>query len=381
MNIAIVYHDADFDGKLSNEVCRFHLSKIHPEAVLDSYGWDYGRAVPTPMSRFPNPVPDNFSEGTEYPIRWGDYDSIYIVDLSVDELMARPELRDKIVWIDHHKSAIEKWDGKPPVGGMGGSVHDWERGLDPWHRDAFPQGLKRAGSSGTRKSGWFAVDAHGNEIGFKPDFAGHRVDGVAACRLCWQWFLYGQNFGDPRPTKQDFVDRRVSEPELIRLAGEYDIWDHRDPDGKALQFGLRGLHEEKLKVLVHGQFEGCADAGTLLRSTIENGHSIKSYCDRNNAEYAAAYSQTIQWEGMAFCALNIGQRGNSDLLAGGIKPEHDALFAWRWTGNAVLVSLYHAPGKEHLDLSKIAVRYGGGGHRGACGFRLNFTQLNTILTK
>lgn len=33
------------------------------------------------------------------------------------------------------------------------------------------------------------------------------------------------------------------------------------------------------------------------------------------------------------------------------------------------VSLYHADGKEQHDLSLIAVKYGGGGHRGACGFR------------
>ena len=90
-NIAIIYHDADFDGKLSDEVCRFHLKRLHPDANIHSYGWDYGRRIPT--------------DG------WEDFDAIYIVDLSVDELMARPELRDKIVWIDHHKSAIEKWDG------------------------------------------------------------------------------------------------------------------------------------------------------------------------------------------------------------------------------------------------------------------------------
>lgn len=344
MNIAIIYHDADFDGKLSNEVCRFHLKRLHPDAAIHSFGWDYGRPVPLP--EIPALVegeyhPDNpVKTGSEL-LEWRFWDAIYIVDLSVDELMARPELRDKIVWIDHHKSAIEKWD---------------------------------------RKSG----SAPGPGM-----FTGYRIDGVAACRLCWQW-LASENgpHSDPRihgadvyvPTKEDFVERRVTEPALLRLAGEYDIWDHRDPDGKALQYGLRCLHEEKLKVLVHGQFEGCGDGDLLLRLTIEAGHAIKSYCDRNNSEYAAAYSQTIQWEGLTFCALNIGQRGNSDLLAGGIKPEHDALFAWRWTGNAVLVSLYHAPGKEHHDLSQIAVRYGGGGHRGACGFRLNLIQLDSILT-
>lgn len=33
-------------------------------------------------------------------------------------------------------------------------------------------------------------------------------------------------------------------------------------------------------------------------------------------------------------------------------------------------SLYHAPGKEHIDLSLIAVKHCGCGHKGACGFRV-----------
>ena len=46
-------------------------------------------------------------EGTHHPddpratagqlLEWRFWDAIYIVDLSVDELMARPELRDKII--------------------------------------------------------------------------------------------------------------------------------------------------------------------------------------------------------------------------------------------------------------------------------------------
>ena len=34
-NIAIIYHDADFDGKLSNEVCRFHLKRLYPFHLFD----------------------------------------------------------------------------------------------------------------------------------------------------------------------------------------------------------------------------------------------------------------------------------------------------------------------------------------------------------
>ena len=330
MNIAIIYHDADFDGKLSNEVCRYWLKKLYPDAQVHSYGWDYGRPVPRVT----------LTDRSD----WFDYDQIYIVDLSVDELMSRPELRDKIVWIDHHKSAIEKW---------------------------VQQGDKK--------------------YGFQ--FNGYRIDGVAACRLCWQWFSFERGpHGDPRvhpvdvhtPSKDDFINRTVSEPELIRLAGEYDVWDHRDPDAKALQFGLRALSDKDYRILVESQFAGPSEdyAGygtTPLVAALANGYAIKSYCDRQNDEYSATYSQTIQWEGLTFCALNIGQRGNSDLLRGGIKPEHQACFAWRWTGDAVLVSLYHAPGHTQHDLSLIATKYGGGGHRGACGFLTDLKTLATIL--
>lgn len=338
-NIAIIYHDADFDGKLSNEVCRFHLKRLHPNTIIHSYGWDYGRPLPTDEQRTCRITVEGGSANTTY--QWEDYDAIYIVDLSVDELMDRAELRDKIVWIDHHKSAIEKWHA--------------------------------------------TTDSSGNEVGHL--FNGIRIDGVAACRLCWQWFVRRNRVGVTytRPvSKQDFVDRVVEEPQLIRLAGEYDVWDHRDPDGKALQFGLRALSDEAFANLVHEEFHAPAtypdpNPTPRLCDAVAHGHAIKAYCDKQNDEYSAAYARTLQWEGLTFCALNIGQRGNSDLLRGGLKPKHQAGFAWRHTGDSVMVSLYHVPGHEHLDLSEIAKRHGGGGHRGACGFRVTLSKLAEIL--
>jgi hypothetical protein len=330
MKFAIIYHSSDFDGLLSNEVCRYWLNRLHPNATIHSYGWDYGRPVPVPslLGVLPPIEPGLEGGGGRLPVieNWADYDAIYIVDLSVDELMARPELRNKIVWIDHHKSAIEKWD---------------------------------------------------NPVEKCPLFKGYRIDGVAACRLCWQWFTNPGGDLGVLPSKQEFIDRKVKEPALIRLAGEYDIWDHRDPSGKFLQFGLRSIHEAEFRELLRAQFAGLDDHH--LAAVIETGESIKSYVDKQADEYSAAYAHTIKWEGLTFCALNIGQRGNSDLLKGGIKPEHDACFAWRFDGKQVLVSLYHIDGKTHHDLSLIAVKNGGGGHKGACGFRITLGKLEEIL--
>jgi uncharacterized protein len=315
MKAAVVYHRADFDGKLSMEVCRWSLEKIHkpnnPDFQVVCIGWDYGDELKEPWEIL---GPDQCS------MRWEDFNKIYVVDLSVDALFTRIP-RSKIIWIDHHKSAIEKWDSDP-----------------------------------------------------ENQFDGIRLDGVAACRLCWEWFCGNPDY--PR-TKEMYVNRDVSEPRLLRLAGEYDVWDHRDPDAKALQFGLRLLSPSELRALAEGQFEDYGEKD--LDALIAKGWDIMGYCNTQNASYAKDFAHTIHWEGLTFCALNLGQRGNSDLFTGAIKPEHQALFAWRFSGKEVIVSLYHAPGKTDLDLSEIAVKHGGGGHRGACGFRTDLVTLNTIL--
>ena len=48
---------------------------------------------------------------------------------------------------------------------------EYERSLDPWHRDAFPSELAHAAPNQAtpRKSGWMALDGIGNPIGFFPD--------------------------------------------------------------------------------------------------------------------------------------------------------------------------------------------------------------------
>lgn len=58
----------------------------------------------------------------------------------------------------------------PPVGGMGGSIHSWERDWDPWHKDAFPLHLQYAApEQGERRMGWSALDGAGNVIHWIPD--------------------------------------------------------------------------------------------------------------------------------------------------------------------------------------------------------------------
>jgi uncharacterized protein len=291
----VIYHRADFDGIFCREIARRFL----PEAEL--IGWDYGdekAALP---------------EG-----------QVYILDLS-PECVEAVELAE-VVWIDHHKTAIEKWPAEIP---------------------------------------------------------GYRIDGVAACRLAWQWFSIQQHNAQnqtneallvPLPGKQDFIERTVCEPWAVRLAGEYDIWDKRDPDAETFQFGLRStdLTEDHWRDLLSVDIEPTLQVQNSVVACgplLENGRLLQRYQREVDAGVVLGRSFTQEFEGLRFLCLNTA-RCNSLTFAAGIKPEHDALLGFYWNGAEWRVSLYHAPGKEEHDLSRIAARHGGGGHRGACGFQV-----------
>lgn len=62
---------------------------------------------------------------------------------------------------------------KPPLGLMGGSVHDYERGKDPFARECMPPEFQDRFPDKPAARGWLALDWCGNVIAFAQD--GHRL--------------------------------------------------------------------------------------------------------------------------------------------------------------------------------------------------------------
>lgn len=279
----VIYHKSDFDGIFCQEIAKHFL----PDANL--IGWEYGE---------PEPV---------VPL---EHD-LWIMDLSVPGLMDHPRL----VWIDHHKSAIEKYPAT---------------------------------------------------------IAGYRIDGVAACRLAWQWFTHDiarHVMSDPSylPLKGEFVRREVSEPLAVRLAGEYDVWDKRDSDADLFQHGLRS---QELTDSVWRSLLDKTESPDVVIDLLKQGFVVAYATQRHNDLVIGNNGFDLEWEGLKFLACNNGSY-NSHLFIAGIKPHHDALLGFTMRANRKwTVSLYGAPGKPNVDLSAIAVKYGGGGHKQASGFTI-----------
>ena len=283
--------------------CREIARKFLPDAEL--IGWDFG--------------------DKPHPGKADPFHQFYILDLPVDRVFgfnfskSNPDAvasarYENVIWIDHHKSSIE----------------------------THPK-----------------------------DIPGYRIDGVAACRLAWQWFANTLGPGNMSYIsgleKRHFFDRMVDEPLAVRLAGEYDIWDKRDPRAELFQFGLRAR-----------DLENCWDS--LLGDSVSSDQSVEfllrlgeplQYARAN--EYRDVITQQgfdVEFEGLKFLACCSHECDiRSHLFEAGIKPHHDGLLGFTFTGKDWRVSLYGVPSKPELDLSPIAVKHGGGGHRQACGFR------------
>jgi uncharacterized protein len=294
----VVYHRADFDGLFCREIAK----KFIPDAEL--IGWDYG----DPLLEFPKEGP------------------VYVLDLSPDCFVTGTFFIPRLIWIDHHKTAIDKYPSTIP---------------------------------------------------------GYRIDGVAACRLVWQWFTHdyashvpNEQIGYPLPEKTEYVNRTVREPLAVRLAGEYDIWDKRDTNAELFQHALRSRElndwdwRNLLSNEVDKELQGTGMEQTcsslMVGSLLPYGRAIQYAKNKENESIIKSCGFTVQFEGFTLLACNAA-RYNSQLFAAGLTPEHHGCIGFNWDGKQWRVSLY--TDRTDVDLSPVAVKYGGGGHRGACGFR------------
>lgn len=292
-NTTVIYHRADFDGHFSAAVCQKFLPRD-----TNFIGWDFG-----------DPIVNVDGDGL-----------VYIVDLPPS--CAHLENEANLIWIDHHKSSIEK---------------------------------------------------------FNSNIAGYRVDGVAACRLCWQYFSQGA-FGNGTelvlPNVNDYVERRVVEPYALTLAGEYDVWDLRNSNALPFQYGLVSNSYEFTNGL-HALLD-CDDIA--LDKIISDGCAALIWQTQFALQALKERCYVREWEGEVFCVLaSVHARSSLWFPEAGIPKECTAVMAWRYDGASVKFSLYHVPWNTGVDLSQIASKYGGGGHAGACGFEMPIEDAIAIV--
>ncbi|MFW5795427.1 MAG: DHHA1 domain-containing protein [Bacillota bacterium] len=296
-----IYHSNDNDGRCSAAIVKHFL----PNIQLIPY--DHGRYIDT-----------NVLKGN----------TVYIVDISLEE-KEMTELSEScdLIWIDHHKTSIEKYKSL--------------------------------------------------NIGGKQEI------GKAACQLCWEYFseneipLVVKIIANYDVWNLSFKFNCNGE-NFTAESGMFPF-----------DFGVKSypIFLDGRKSFIF--WEKLFSDESLILSIIKDGQKISSYLDNQNSQLAKSYSFETKFHGYKTIALNM-QPGNSRVLKS-IENINDyeiqlffALINDNKRGLMWKISCYTA--KDYVDVSEIAVYYkekygiSGGGHKQAAGFVIpGFKNLRDIL--
>ncbi len=251
-------------------------------------------------------------------------EQIWIVDYSIspEEMLKLLSITQDITWIDHHKTAIEKYAN-------------------------FPHKIR-----------------------------GIRKDGEAACVLTWKyihWFTArGEGVEDLSKTSED-----LKIPRCIELVGDRDIWAWKFGEETKNFFNGSQLHDtspssefwwkcmdlELDPTLGEGNLAGQKRGQIFWDDLLNAGKIIEQYKQSTDKSINNSLGWNTIFEGYKCWAINRA-RTSSDRYGDRIK-EYDILLPYFHDGNQFTVSLY----SEKVDVSDIAKKYGGGGHKKASGFQ------------
>lgn len=174
-------------------------------------------------------------------------------------------------------------------------------------------------------------------------------------------------------------------PEFVFLLGRYDVWDNSDKIRweeriLPLQFGLRNRDHSVIDQFELWQElfdEDSTEDKPFLNSLINEGKLLLEYQRTSYKNLFYHYYFPASFNGFPehrmLCLNSPG--GSSALFESQWDEEKfDGMFAFAFNGKTWNCSIYST--KKNIDFSQIAVGFGGGGHKSACGF-----QANSVLVK
>lgn len=198
------------------------------------------------------------------------------------------------------------------------------------------------------------------------DVLGLRRTDEAACLLTWKyvnWYLKSDWTEDKSayPNASSLECDEV--PFVLRLVSDFDTftWEYGN---ETLYFQNACLVEDTEPYSV---FWGtCIHSGKKWWNELMNqGHIIERYRNIHHREYAERAGYSMEWEGMT--CLFVNTAFVQSYCFRDFADDYDVVVPHCYDGKQWKVSLYAF--SDFVDVSEVAKKFGGGGHKGAAGFQ------------
>lgn len=281
---------------------------------------------------------DNFDDiffkidyGIEFPFeKIHENEIVYIVDYSIppEQMDKLLEITSNVIWIDHHKSAIEKYK-------------DYDK-----------------------------------------EIAGLRYDGIAGCMLT---YIYLCGMTDKTSDVINEFDPAFADtaPMFTKLVADYDVWTFKYGDlTRKFEKGITLYpHEPEDKIwfdlLTEESVLKSDESGfpifPRLNTIYEQGKTIIEYRRSLMKDYCEKKGFVAKFDGVECFAVNMAMMGTDDFIIPNVE-DYDLLVSFSYDGKIWNYSLR----STKIDCAELAAHFGGGGHKAAAGCSTDTLVLETI---
>ena len=296
----------------------------------DQDGYSSGAIV---KKKFPDAILFGYDYGQDLESVMGDISgstlnehNVIMIDVSLgtmEQMFALAKKCKSLTWIDHHLSAIKKYEAV---------------------KDQAPA-----------------------------NFIAVLEDGIAACEGGWKYLFPNEKM-----------------PRAIELLGQYDTWRNQDKERWEMrilpfQYGMRlkcNSAQSFPMDLLNGQVHllSVGEVDKIVESITQNGHVILEYQSKIN-ETLCRKAFEFEFEGLRAICLNGGGFSSDVFKSVYNEDKHDVMIPFQYDGKTKqwILSMYTT---KDIDLSVIAKKWGGGGHKQACGFQVpDLGLVFTFLSK
>lgn len=189
----------------------------------------------------------------------------------------------------------------------------------------------------------------------------------SACVLAYQFFS--------APTSQV--------PRFLQLISDYDSW--ANPHGEALDLHYYMLYDKTLSSPLSYDWFLLFDEANgngreeFLEAMIRSGKMVRSVIESDYEDYLSKTGYRCDWLGHRCLVMNRGLVGSKAFESMWNEEEYDIMVSFVVLSTGIRISLRTT--KDEIDVSKIASKYGGGGHKMAAGFVVQDFSLPIFTNK
>lgn len=339
MKTVCIYHSIDLDGWMSAAIVKHWFITNNKKCYINNEGhFENSEKVESRSDLKYSPELEFIGYNYGEPIPdLSEYDKVIMCDVSFpEEEIYKLCVTKDFIWNDHHASALAMYENIRP---------------------SLPNDIYYA--------------------------KGLRAVQYAACELTWKYFFPNEEI-----------------PEIVRLLGRYDCFGHKGTDEELkvleFQYGARQCitnYEEAYDYLMmsieHISYE------PRIEEKIRNaGKAIYSYlCTEAKQTYKNGFEVTLEeenwfesgtiigrmtdgsWKNRKFICINKERFNPINFGIDYHKDGYDGAACFHYANGMWNFSLYNDNGE--VDCSIIAKQYGGGGHKGAAGFKIK--NINDII--